>query len=129
MVVGRVLDLLESGAAVDAGAGVEIRFDRDELCRPLRIVVDVLHDDAAASQGQVEHVALFPGMLDAVEERMTVTLDDIDDLATLKLQLSGSAAGRKLLLKAKVGRERVVRYLGMHVPAHEALTIGFERSE
>ena len=50
----RVLELFETGAAIDARAGEKIRLDGDEFRRRFGIGVEVLHDDAGFAQRQVQ---------------------------------------------------------------------------
>src|SRR5579875_3071959 len=121
-----VLELLESRTAIDAGTSVEVRLDGEEAGGTLGIVVDVLYDDPAAPQREVQHVSLFPSVFHAVEQRVSAAFDDVNDLSALKLDASRAAPRRYLLLEAQIRREDGVGDLGMHVPAHDSLSIDLD---
>src|SRR5438045_508354 len=77
LVLRCVLDLLDTRAAINAVAGVKVGLGLDELRRRLRIVVEMLHDNAVLAQRQVQHVARLPRMLHAVEQRVAAPLEDV----------------------------------------------------
>src|SRR5271168_2896296 len=63
----RVLDLLEARAAIDAGAGEQIRFGRNEFGRQVRVLVEMLNDDPFLADRKIDDVARLPVMLHAVD--------------------------------------------------------------
>src|SRR5437660_1029754 len=85
-VIWRLFQLMETSAAIDAGRGEQIWFDRQEGGGGGFIAVEVLDHDAVALGRQVENVAGFPFVLDAIEQRITTTLDDEHDLSALELE-------------------------------------------
>src|SRR5262249_35586608 len=85
-VVGRLLELMEAAAAVDAGGGKQIGLDRQKDRRLRVIVVEVLHHDAVALARQAHDIADLPAVLDAVEHGVAAPGHDVEDLRALKLE-------------------------------------------
>src|SRR5882672_4630503 len=86
LVVGRLFELMEARATVDAGRREQIWLHREKDRGRCRIVVEMLDHDAVALGRQVEHVARLPRMLDAVEQRGAAARDDEHDLPALEFQ-------------------------------------------
>src|SRR5262245_16712840 len=118
---------MKAAAAIDAGGGEEIGLDRHEDRGLLRMVVEVLHDDAVALARQVDDIAGLPRMLDAVEHGVAAALDDEENLATLEFEAAGAAAGRNLLAIDRERGKHRVGDRGVQVPAHQALLVALER--
>src|SRR5262249_4225840 len=120
-------ELLETRAAIDAGAFEPVRLGSDEARRLVRLGVEVLYDDAVAAQRQVQHVTGLPVMLDAIEYGVALALQDDDHLAALELEPARAAAGRDLLLEEHEHRQHGVLDGRVQVPAHQALAVALER--
>src|SRR5712671_1307638 len=126
-VVRRLFQLMETRAAIDAGRGEQIWFDRQKGGGRGFIAVEVLDHDAVALGRQVENVAGFPFVLDAVEQRVTTTLDDEHDLSALELEPAGAAAGRDFLAVDRKRRQDGVGDRRVQIPAHQAVLVVFQR--
>src|SRR5262245_28018316 len=104
-IFGRIFELLEAAAAIDRHAFKPVRLSGDELRGVVRVGIEVLNDDAVGAQWQIEHVARFPGMFDAIDRGVAAPFRDHHHLPTLELEPPRAAAGRDFLLIEQQHRE------------------------